>query len=415
MSIATAIQNAQEKVANSYTAVSTKGGTIPATQNLSNLPAAILSIPQGGSGTLKTWYNWSNMDNAQILDNPLSSSGWRHVEYTGGLFFILPKYGNTSFYTSSNGETWQQKSLVDFNVGTHSVTYGNSLYIMTSDHNHCLYSSDTITWTDVDVQPTSQWGYDISWNDIAFGGGKFVAVSSSAFAITDDGQNWLYKITEITPGPADIPVASWKAIEYGAGKFVTIASNSNYFAYSSNGTSWTLGTLPSSLDWRDIKYANGRFIVVASGTNKYAYSDDGVHWTEGTMPDSNKWQSITYGQGRFLVCTGTESYEFAFSYDGIHWNTGTLNHTLTGSDNFVAYGGNTFIICGGQAGYLTSMSFSSLAPCYTLEENPTTSSVVYSEPNNPSAYTITSVGTGTITLSNGYTYTYNIGGNLFTY
>lgn len=45
MSIATAIQNAQWKVANAYTAVSTKGGTLPATQNLSNLPTAINSIP----------------------------------------------------------------------------------------------------------------------------------------------------------------------------------------------------------------------------------------------------------------------------------------------------------------------------------------------------------------------------------
>jgi hypothetical protein len=48
MSIATAIQNAQQKVENAYTAVSNKGGTIPATQNLSNLPAAISSIPSSG-------------------------------------------------------------------------------------------------------------------------------------------------------------------------------------------------------------------------------------------------------------------------------------------------------------------------------------------------------------------------------
>lgn len=44
MSIATAIQNAQTKVANAYTAVSTKGGTLPATQDLANLPTAINSI-----------------------------------------------------------------------------------------------------------------------------------------------------------------------------------------------------------------------------------------------------------------------------------------------------------------------------------------------------------------------------------
>jgi len=47
MSIATAITNAQGKVANAYTAISNKGGTLPVTQNLSNMPTAIDSIPTG--------------------------------------------------------------------------------------------------------------------------------------------------------------------------------------------------------------------------------------------------------------------------------------------------------------------------------------------------------------------------------
>lgn len=50
MSIASAIQNAQQRVANAYDAVETKGGTLPNTQNLSNLPDAILSIPAGSGG-----------------------------------------------------------------------------------------------------------------------------------------------------------------------------------------------------------------------------------------------------------------------------------------------------------------------------------------------------------------------------
>lgn len=49
MSIASAIQNAQGKVADCYTAISGKGGTLPATQNLSNMPTAINSIPSGGT------------------------------------------------------------------------------------------------------------------------------------------------------------------------------------------------------------------------------------------------------------------------------------------------------------------------------------------------------------------------------
>lgn len=85
MSIATAIQNAQQKVANAYTAVSNKGGTLPATQDLSNLPTAINSIT--GSATLITktitengTYNASD-DNAngysQVTVNVEASDEWQ--------------------------------------------------------------------------------------------------------------------------------------------------------------------------------------------------------------------------------------------------------------------------------------------------------------------------------------------------
>lgn len=67
MSIATAITAAQGKVANAYTAVSNKGGTLPATQNLNNLPTAINSISTGGgliitqNFTIRGGTSWFNL------------------------------------------------------------------------------------------------------------------------------------------------------------------------------------------------------------------------------------------------------------------------------------------------------------------------------------------------------------------
>lgn len=47
MSIATAITNLQGKIANAYTAIENKGGTLPTTQNAENLSATIDGIPAG--------------------------------------------------------------------------------------------------------------------------------------------------------------------------------------------------------------------------------------------------------------------------------------------------------------------------------------------------------------------------------
>ena len=51
MTISSAITAAQERVANCFTSVETMGGTLPEVKNLTNLPAAIESIPQGGGGS----------------------------------------------------------------------------------------------------------------------------------------------------------------------------------------------------------------------------------------------------------------------------------------------------------------------------------------------------------------------------
>ena len=51
MSIASAIATKQQQVADAYTAVSAKGGTLPATQNLTNLATAIGTITGGGGST----------------------------------------------------------------------------------------------------------------------------------------------------------------------------------------------------------------------------------------------------------------------------------------------------------------------------------------------------------------------------
>lgn len=54
MSIATNLEKLETDITNAYSAINTKGGTIPSNKNTDNLSAAINSIPSGGSATLIT-------------------------------------------------------------------------------------------------------------------------------------------------------------------------------------------------------------------------------------------------------------------------------------------------------------------------------------------------------------------------
>lgn len=59
MSIASEITRINNNIANAYTQVNSKGGTLPATQNSNNLASAISSIPQsGGGGDAFEYNNW---------------------------------------------------------------------------------------------------------------------------------------------------------------------------------------------------------------------------------------------------------------------------------------------------------------------------------------------------------------------
>lgn len=84
MSIATAITNAQNKVAAAYTSVNTMGGTMPATQNLSNLPTAIESIPVSNSGILETL-----MENVVAGNNPVDTTALATAETQIAAFLTI--------------------------------------------------------------------------------------------------------------------------------------------------------------------------------------------------------------------------------------------------------------------------------------------------------------------------------------
>ena len=109
MSIATAIQSAQGKVANAYTAVSGKGGTLPATQDLSNLPAAINSI-QVSSGSLVVpkfaYFDYSGVGSSRfyVYENLLFSGTSHGSSYSNAL-----NYSNAVTVTSGTYTLWCER------------------------------------------------------------------------------------------------------------------------------------------------------------------------------------------------------------------------------------------------------------------------------------------------------------------
>ena len=114
------------------------------------------------------------------------------------------------------------------------------------------------------------------------------------------------------------------------------------------------------------------FVCVFFSNSTSAYSTDGgVTWIQSNMITSNGWQGLAYGNDKFIT---VPQYKV--------------------NCNILSY---------------------QMAKCYTLDSTPTTLSQVYSEPETTSTKTITSVGSGTITLSDNLVYNSTPTGNQNTY
>ena len=189
-----------------------------------------------------------------------------------------------------------------------------------------------------------------TWGSICYGNGKFVALvtatkNSNFYAYSSDGITW-------TQGT--LPISRyWKDICYGNGKFVAISYLTNLSSLcSSDGITWTQGTLPTtnSDDWEAICYGNGKFVIVSYDTAYCAYSSDGITWTKKSMPVSSGWNNVCYGKDKFIAISlgvsdnGSEqsSNVFAYSSDGITWTKGTLPETLYWET--ICYGNGKFVV-----------------------------------------------------------------------
>ena len=137
MSIASAIATKQQQVADSYTAVSNKGGTLPTTQNLTNLATAISSIPSGGyTPTLITKNITQNGTYNASSDN---ADGYSSVIVNvSGSFIGIPR-------EVENGVYRKPISNHTFNFPSDAIDVGSSAFFYAFDNDIGLTSVNFTT------------------------------------------------------------------------------------------------------------------------------------------------------------------------------------------------------------------------------------------------------------------------------
>ena len=328
-----------------------------------------------------------------------------HSGYGIGGRYVALRNGSTVGATSEDGIGWDTRaSLMPSAANWSAMTAGLfddgstvgkvSKFVAvagTSANTTAAYSDDGITWTASSMQTSAV------WVDVAFGAGKFVAVSSdvTTVRISNDGENWDQTGILTTTG--------FTAIAYGKNRFVAIKSGTNVTNHATSTTvtgTWTAETLPSSSLWNSIAYGNNRFVAVSSTSGTIAaYSLDGITWVASTLPATASWTKVTYGQGVFLAVSTTTAA--ATSPDGVTWTTRTTSTAASGFSaitfgnrnrygQFVGVGGSTgqvatYIRAGATAQARAKVAADKLFQVNIIEPGSgydTVPTITFTDPNN---------------------------------
>ena len=373
----------------------------------------------GNIGSSDSWEAMAFGDSNFVISSPNSTflssddgSTWSKVLYAGGYVvfgesnFIIVRSGSSiGYYSSDGGATWNSSSLGS-SKHWRKPCYGNGVFI-TIDYssNIGMRSTDEgVTWTQFELPSTFS---PSSRLQPVFANGNFVIFSesySSAVYSSDGGITW---------NTATLPSSgSWLVPVSANGNFITVRKNSDEVIYSSDGgATWNTTHLSISSNWNDIQCINNKVVIVNNASAMYS-TDGGVTWNTSTFPTSiSSFPSVMYGDDIFIV-TGNNSTTVYSTDGGATWSISTL--PSSGANFRWAFGNNKFItgMYANTATYIFSVTYDK---CYTNTANPTTASVVYSAPEIISTKTITSVGSGTITLSNNLVYNSSPSGNQNTY
>lgn len=363
----------------------------------------------GGS---QTWYNWiangNQLESYSGMPQVSSQSYYQYpqfIEYLNNQYIAYNPYGG--FNVSSDGKTWTN---IPYNLGSAQILgieYGASKYIVSTNNNKLQYSTDLTNWTDIVLNDAS-YHYSILTNAVFYDNKFWVAAKAQDVEEMYEAKNVILSSSDgISWTPADISInlQNHKLLVINNTLFAHLKTNSSNFYYSSNGTTWSQGSSTNSFSVESMTYGDGKYIF---GRH---YSTDLVNWIQ---IDINISGSITYANGYFVSCSGSknvgQAYGFRYyniSTDGVNWTQTEVGTNDVLGD--VAYGSAGFVFCGGANSYI--LSIGTTLNAYTTDAEPTTASTVYSAPSVTSALTITSVGTGTITLSDTNTYDYNASGN----
>lgn len=259
-----------------------------------------------------------SFDDAEFIGTTIASGNWNDVVYGGGLFVAVSATGSTqNCGVSTGGLSWLNYPMPSPNSWV-AIDYGNSIFCAVANNNSYGGGSSATSINGIDWL-AHEFGVSADWSDVIFAGSFFCAISTSGnCAVSSDGNTW-------TVGT--MPVSGWSAMAFDGQKLIAVSNNSSSTITSTDGLSWSYGgSLPITTGWVGIAYNGQEFMAINNFINdKVATSTDGVTWTQHTIFASD-WNDIISHRGIFFALSSTTpSSTGAYIYRWLDTSASTIS------------------------------------------------------------------------------------------
>lgn len=265
---------------------------------------------------------WSRLD-----------AGWRYtgfLPFAGGAFWLADQ---GSALRSGDGVVWRRQSFQpaggigssDLALGVlRGIAFSGQAFVGVfstgSGSPAGLRSADGATWTPVDFGAPY-------FNDIASSETLVVAVGDAGrIALSaDHGLTW-------SQADSGTRLNQLRRVAYGGGRFVALSDRSAHA--STDGRQWTMATLPAGSSVNAMVFFNGKFFRIGSSAidgGTLASSSDGLAWTTGTIQIpgfevSDSFSGLVLGPDGLYLSARLWSGERATRWlvataDGVRWKT----------------------------------------------------------------------------------------------
>jgi hypothetical protein len=386
---------AESDSSSAFRAVSTNGGSTWATTSLGSGARAIaygstrFVIVEGNFSNSVAWSVSGVAWTVTTLpaNDDSTESNWVDIAYGNNRYVAISDSSAMAAY-SFDGATWYKSNLPGIFEWS-SINYGQGVFYATTRGDRVATSPDGVIWTlrdgstaSLNVTATSKDTISAAyletstltsgtWSDVVYDGTKFLAVGYSGaaglYATSTNGTSWTNGTLPTVNGTFEYTTVAYN----GTNQFVALIGGSGgtrNIAYSSDGTSWTgqLNALTANGFWKDMTWAGDRYVAIRGDSAAVNYSTNGTSWTNAAVTaGSSEMSAIAYGvigSTNYIVTvagysTGSQTSSYSTN-GGVSWTSGS---TLPSSDFWadVAFGNGRFVtVAGGTGSTSTKAAYS---------------------------------------------------------